>query len=81
MLLDINALREDTPGCERVLHFNNAGAGLMPRPVLDATQRHLQLESEMGGYEAHAAAESAYQGTYDAIAELIGAKREEIALM
>ncbi len=81
MLLDIKALREDTPGCERVLHFNNAGAGLMPRRVLDAIQSHLQLESEMGGYEAHAAAASAYQDTYDAIAELIGASRAEIALL
>ena len=49
---DLVRARHDTPGCERVLHFNNAGASLMPQPVLDAVVGHLQLEAEMGGYEA-----------------------------
>lgn len=81
MALDIAQLRADTPGCEHVLHFNNAGAGLMPQPVLDAVHGHLVRESLIGGYEAHHAADDAYQDTYAAIAELIGAEASEIALM
>ena len=39
---DLSRARRDTPGCEEVLHFNNAGASLMPQPVLDATVSHLR---------------------------------------
>lgn len=81
MPLDIDQLRADTPGCEHVLHFNNAGAGLMPQPVLDAMHGHLVRESIIGGYEAHHAADEEYQDTYAAIAELIGAQPHEIALI
>lgn len=81
MSLDIDALRANTPGCEHVAHFNNAGAALMPVPVLDAIQGHLTLESVIGGYEAHKDAEDAYQDTYRALEELLGAKKGEIALL
>jgi hypothetical protein len=40
--------QRDTPGCEEVVHFNNAGASLMPTPVLDATVSHLGLEARIG---------------------------------
>jgi selenocysteine lyase/cysteine desulfurase len=46
MTFDIQRARQDTPGCSNVLHFNNAGASLMPQPVLDATIGHLQLETQ-----------------------------------
>jgi len=81
MALDVKALRADTPGCEHVIHFNNAGAGLMPQPVIDAVQGHLTLESIIGGYEAHAAADEAYQDTYRALEELFGAQKGEVALL
>ncbi len=51
-MIDIDSLRADTPGCDRYIHLNNAGAGLMPRPVLNAIKTYLDLESEIGGYEA-----------------------------
>ena len=80
MPLDIARLRADTPGCEHVLHFNNAGAGLMPQPVLDTLHGHLVRESMMGGYEAHHAADAECKDTYQAIADLLGAQTHEIAL-
>ena len=80
--LDITRLREDTPGCTHVTHLNNAGAGLMPRPVLEETKGMLDLEATIGGYEAAAAWGDKLEHTYDAIAKLINAEhREEIAVI
>jgi len=81
MALSIDPLRADTPGTANVLHFNNAGAALPPQSVLDAQVQHLRREAEMGGYEAAAEAEGALQHTYDAIARMLGAEAEEIAIV
>ena len=80
MPIDVERARRETPGCAHVLHFNNAGAALMPQPVLDATISHLQLEARLGGYEAYAEAHDPIAHTYDAAAALIGCARDEIAL-
>ena len=64
-----------------ILHFNNAGAALMPQPVLHATIGNLQLEALIGGYEAAAQAHDAVAHVYDAAATLLGCSREEIAIV
>jgi cysteine desulfurase / selenocysteine lyase len=80
--IDIQKVRNETPGCRNVTHLNNAGAGLMPQPVLDATRGMLDLEAEIGGYEAAAEWADKLEHTYDAIAALINAEhREEIAII
>ena len=81
MAFDLERARSDTPGCQHVLHFNNAGAALMPQPVLDATIAHLQLEAQIGGYEAAERAHDAVEHAYDAAATLIGCSRDEIAIV
>ena len=81
MTLDLERARRETPGCATVLHFNNAGAALMPQPVLDALQRHLQLEATIGGYEAAEREHAAVEHVYDALARLIGGHRDEIAVI
>jgi selenocysteine lyase/cysteine desulfurase len=81
MTLDIARARAETPGCDNVLHFNNAGAGLMPAPVIDAVKAHLDLEASIGGYEAAARAEAALERPYDALATLINCHPDEIAVV
>ena len=81
MAIDVERTRAETPGCERVLHFNNAGSSLPPTPVLAAVQGHLTREAEIGGYEAEAEAEAKVEHTYDALAGLLGCDRSEIALV
>ncbi|GLZ10181.1 aminotransferase class V [Actinomadura sp. NBRC 104425] len=79
MGIDIDKARADTPGCARVAHFNNAGAALPPRPVIDAVNRHLELEALTGGYEAYEQASAAVGRFYDAVAGLLGADPGELA--
>ncbi|MBO9541580.1 aminotransferase class V-fold PLP-dependent enzyme [bacterium] len=80
MSIDLSRARAETPGCAHVTHFNNAGAALMPQPVLDAVMAHLELEARIGGYEAARQQDEAHEQVYDDIARLIGAQRDEIAL-
>jgi cysteine desulfurase/selenocysteine lyase len=79
-MIDIPAVRADTPGTAFVTHFNNAGASLMPRPVLDTITGYLEEESLLGGYETADAFAADLEATYDTLARLIGADRSEIAL-
>lgn len=79
--IDVARVRAETPGCAEVLHFNNAGAALMPAPVLEATVDHLRREAVLGGYEAADAAAKAVENTYRAIATLLGCDPAEVALM
>ncbi|GCE47013.1 selenocysteine lyase/cysteine desulfurase [Thermosporothrix hazakensis] len=81
MRFDIERARKETPGCTNVLHLNNAGSSLLPQPVLDAMITHLQREAAIGGYEAADEAIDKIEHTYDALATLIGAHRDEIALI
>ena len=79
-MIDVAATRADTPGAAFVTHFNNAGASLSPRPVLDAVTDFLREESRSGGYEAAEARVGDLSSVYDTLAALVGADRSEIAL-
>jgi cysteine desulfurase / selenocysteine lyase len=81
MSLNIDKLRRETPGVQNRIHLNNAGAALMPLPVYLAVKDHLDLELNIGGYEAAAHAKPAFERTYDALADLINCDRSEIALV
>ncbi|QNE19271.1 aminotransferase class V-fold PLP-dependent enzyme [Kribbella qitaiheensis] len=73
------ALRADTPGCEQVIHFNNAGCGLLATPILQTMQAHLTLEARIGGYEAAAARAGEVREFYPELAALIGCGPDNIA--
>ena len=78
---DITRARAETPGCGHVLHFNAAGSSLPPQCVVDAHKAHLDLEAEMGGYEAADVRHAAIEHSYDAIAQLLNCQRDEIAII
>ncbi len=78
-VIDLEAARADTPGTGNRVHLNNAGAGLMPKSVLEAVKEHLDLEAQIGGYEAKAREEARILAAYDSVARLIGADVSEIA--
>jgi len=80
MIKDLARLRADTPGVAHRVHLNNAGAGLMPRQVLNAVTGYLTREAEIGGYETAAECAPRLDVVYDSVARLLGAARDEIAL-
>ncbi|MEX0903645.1 MAG: aminotransferase class V-fold PLP-dependent enzyme [Pseudohongiellaceae bacterium] len=79
--LDITRLRGDTPACQTLIHFNNAGCSLAPTPVTTAVYDHLRLEQEIGGYEAAECASAGIAGFYSAFAALLNCTPPEIAFM
>jgi cysteine desulfurase / selenocysteine lyase len=78
---DIARARRDTRACESIIHFNNAGASLMPAPVADCLHRYLQQEEQTGGYETATAEQALLDNFYDATARLLGCDPDEIAFV
>ncbi|MCU1391614.1 MAG: aminotransferase class [Ilumatobacteraceae bacterium] len=81
MPIDVDLARSLTPGTQHVAHLNNAGAGLTPQPVIDVVAGYLRREADIGGYEVEVEHADALDRVYDSAATLIGARREEIALV
>lgn len=79
-MLDVPKLRGQTPGCAEVFHLNNAGAALMPAPVLEAQLAHLRREAAIGGYEAAEEAGERIAAVYDSLARLLNCAPDEVAL-
>ena len=81
MAINLEKIFSDTPGKKNVIHLNNAGSALMPKPVLDAQIAHLKLEASIGGYEAMAEKTDAIDAVYTSVANLINAHADEIAIV
>lgn len=77
----VDLWRRDTPGCEGRIHLNNAGASLMPRPVVETIFGHLRRETEIGGYEAADEAAGRLKEVYAHLARLIGGSPGEVAVV
>ena len=78
---DLTAWRAETPGCAHRNHLNNAGAALMPTPVIDAITDHIRFEAEIGGYEAADARAAEIAAGYTDLARLVGARADQIAVV
>ena len=77
----ITRWRDETPGTRHRNHLNNAGAALMPAPVISAITRHIELEAQIGGYEAADARAAGIAKGYDDLATLVGAQARNIAIV
>jgi cysteine desulfurase / selenocysteine lyase len=78
---EIQQLRTETKGTAERIHFNNAGSSLPPDVVVDTVISYLQEEATHGGYETEDKYEKEMEHTYDLIAKLINANRDEVAVM
>ena len=79
--INVEQARLDTPATKERLHFNNAGAALMPESVLATVINHLQLEAKIGGYEAANQEAARLEKVYQSIAQLINCQPDEIAVV
>ena len=80
-MIDMDRIRADTPAASPRAYLHNAGAALMPVPVVEAIKGHIDLEAEIGGYAAAAQESERLDGVYDSVARLLNAAPEEIALV
>lgn len=80
-MIDVAAVRADTPGVDHVVHFNNAGASLIPRPVYDKITEVLKEEFLGGGYEAARAHTEEIKAVYTSLAKLVNGAADEIAVV
>ncbi len=78
-MIDIQSLREDTPGCKTKIHFNNAGSSLPPSPVLKAMTDYLVMEAATGGYETADLRAVEIEGFYQSMGKLLNAATRNIA--
>lgn len=79
--VDVAAERARTIGVGHAHHLNAAGSALPPVDVVDAVVEHLRREERDGGYEAAAVVRDRVEASYDAAAAVVGADRDEIALL
>ncbi len=79
--VDVNQARKDTPACEKIIHFNNAGASLMPLPVTQALHHYLETEARIGGYETADLHADSLNSLYSSAARLLNCQPEEIAFV
>ncbi|TCO56619.1 aminotransferase class V-fold PLP-dependent enzyme [Actinocrispum wychmicini] len=78
-MIDLDAVRADTPGCRDLIFLDNAGSSLPPTPVLHEIQDHLRREAEIGGYRAAAERADDLRAGYDVLASLLACSPDEVA--
>jgi selenocysteine lyase/cysteine desulfurase len=77
-VLNLDLIRSEFPVTSKYAYFDHAAVGPLPTRVLDATKRVVQEKSE-GGIHWESWEEQA-EAARKSIAELVGAREEEIAL-
>lgn len=80
-MIDVAAERARTAGTRAGTHLNAAGSSLRTVEVAETVRRHLDLEDQIGGYEAALEAEPALVKTRESLATLIGSRPEQVGLL
>ncbi|MFL6122553.1 aminotransferase class V-fold PLP-dependent enzyme, partial [Actinophytocola sp.] len=78
-MLDLDAIRSDTPGCHRGVFLDSAGSSLPPVRVLDEVINHLRREAEVGGYRAAEERLDDLEAGYAVLASALGCHPDEVA--
>ena len=79
--IDVEKVRAETRGCSNLIHFNNAGASLMPAPVADYLYGFLREEEIKGGYETRSLRNAEIENFYTSVSRLLNANPKEIAFV
>ncbi|RLJ32680.1 selenocysteine lyase/cysteine desulfurase [Chryseobacterium sp. 7] len=77
--MNLEIIRQETPGCSDKIFLNSAGASLMPKSVVETTVKFLYEEQEFGGYAAAIRNSEQVNRFYEEAAKLIHAKPSNIA--
>ena len=80
-IFDIERARKETRACENIVHFNNAGASLMPIPVSDTLHAYLHQEEQTGGYETAHDEAALLNNFYTAAARMLHCQTDELAFV
>jgi len=78
-MIDLDAVRADTPACHRNVFLDSAGSSLPPVRVLDEVINHLRREAEVGGYRAAAERLDDLEAGYAVLASVLGCHPDEVA--
>ncbi|PRB85453.1 aminotransferase [Chryseobacterium culicis] len=79
--MNLEVIRQDTPGCSDKIFLNSAGSSLMPKPVVEATIKFLYEEQELGGYAAAVENSGLISQFYEEVAKLINTRSSNIAFV
>lgn len=78
-MIDLAAIRVDTPGSHRGVFLDSAGSSLPPVQVLDEVIGHLHREAEIGGYRAAEERLPDLEAGYAVLASALGCEPDEVA--
>ena len=78
-MFNIHQYRQDTPACQNLIHFNNAGASLNPSSVVQKIKDYLDEEAQVGGYELARIRANDIHAFYTETAHLLNAQARNIA--
>ena len=78
-MIDLAAVRADTPGCHRGVFLDSAGSSLPPVQVLDEVIGHLRREAEIGGYRGVEERRRTWRPATAVLASLLGCEPDEVA--
>jgi cysteine desulfurase len=79
-VIDLSAVRAETPGCRTQVFLDSAGSSLPSRTVLETVVGHLRREADVGGYRAAAERAADLDALPGSVGRLLGCDPDLVAL-